>query len=471
MRRVFGLLLILMSIFGNSDITTAAEPVRTFSPPITKIDLRRFEAASAAKVLDLAVEATDSNTGILSQDYDHPRSPRGPHWDAAPFALVFPQSNDADWKLTVNPAAYPLLRACGYSSPEEPTATLTYPDGHDAALSGAQPEGLSGCWDYDVEASVGMQFGIYRIALDHREGRLTRIWGVDYPYCRTVQGIKNADGGIQLVLMGFAPAERISVGFYVGTGKDRRHIATRTNIQAGPEGSVAVNVTVAANAPFKLEDIQYFIPAISRYAIRAFTGGWQMHQDWDKPGFEGSCTGHYYLGDFNRLRSRGKATLPLYAGFDDTSREIRQIPSNAEAQVLEERPALHNNRVVVWQQLRLNEGLTGWIVQSHQTARTPAGQSSIGGSLFGDGISCPGALPSRLVVGGQGHVLPDGPNRVRIEPAGAVIGRIPEGESFAVLTGPRCTSNHIAWWKVDYNGLVGWTPEGQGLEYWLEPTE
>jgi hypothetical protein len=471
MRRVIGLLLFLAVVLGTPGGTNSAQSVLTFNPPLTKIDLRRFEPGSTAKVRDLAVEATDKNTGILSQDYDHPRSPRGPYWDAGPFALVFPQSNDTTWKLTVNPAGFSLLRACGYTSPEEPTATLTYPDGHEETLSGTQPEEFEGCWDYDVEASFGMQFGLYRIELNHREGRLTRLWGVDYPYCRTAQGIKTPDGSLQLVLMGFAPAERITVGFYVGTGKDRRHIATRTNVQAGPHGSIAVNVAVAANAPFKLEDIQYYIPSISQYAIRAFTGGWQIHQDWDKAGFEGSCTGHYYLGDFNTLRSRGKTTLPLYAGFDDTSREIRQVPSNAEAQVLEERPALQNGRVVVWQQVRLSQGLTGWIVQSHQTAKAPAGQGSLGGTLFGDGKSCPGALPSRLVIGGQGYVLPDGPNRVRIEPAGAVIGRIPEGGNFTVLTGPRCTSNHIAWWKVDYDGLVGWTPEGQGLEYWLEPTE
>jgi hypothetical protein len=35
------------------------------------------------------------------------------------------------------------------------------------------------------------------------------------------------------------------------------------------------------------------------------------------------------------------------------------------------------------------------------------------------------------------------------------------------LAGPVCGEN-LAWWQVDYNGLVGWTAEGQGNEYWLE---
>jgi hypothetical protein len=37
-----------------------------------------------------------------------------------------------------------------------------------------------------------------------------------------------------------------------------------------------------------------------------------------------------------------------------------------------------------------------------------------------------------------------------------------------VIEGPLCAQN-VAWWKVDYNGVVGWTGEGEGNEYWVEP--
>jgi hypothetical protein len=30
--------------------------------------------------------------------------------------------------------------------------------------------------------------------------------------------------------------------------------------------------------------------------------------------------------------------------------------------------------------------------------------------------------------------------------------------------------NGLTWWQVDYNDTVGWTAEGQGNTYWLEPT-
>ena len=36
-------------------------------------------------------------------------------------------------------------------------------------------------------------------------------------------------------------------------------------------------------------------------------------------------------------------------------------------------------------------------------------------------------------------------------------------------TGPICNDDYI-WWKVDYNGILGWTVEGANDEYWIEPT-
>lgn len=85
---------------------------------------------------------------------------------------------------------------------------------------------------------------------------------------------------------------------------------------------------------------------------------------------------------------------------------------------------------------------------------------------------CPGALPSRLTVGGQGRVLiwPPLPNRVRIAPdiTSAQVGLLPIGVQFTVLAGPYC-NNNIAWFQVSYGNLLGWTAEGYAGFYWLEP--
>jgi hypothetical protein len=85
-------------------------------------------------------------------------------------------------------------------------------------------------------------------------------------------------------------------------------------------------------------------------------------------------------------------------------------------------------------------------------------------------ISCSSALPPRLVIGKQGRVTPGLPNNIRQGPGSSTtyVGEIPPGGVFTVLDGPRCASG-MAWWQVNYNGLIGWTPEGQGTEYWVEP--
>lgn len=85
------------------------------------------------------------------------------------------------------------------------------------------------------------------------------------------------------------------------------------------------------------------------------------------------------------------------------------------------------------------------------------------------GTFCNG-LVSRLGIGSQGRVLPGLPNNLRAFPStgSTWVGTIPAGGVFTVLTGPQC-SEGILWWEVNYNGLFGWTGEGQGATYWVEP--
>ena len=81
-------------------------------------------------------------------------------------------------------------------------------------------------------------------------------------------------------------------------------------------------------------------------------------------------------------------------------------------------------------------------------------------------------LAPRLTIGGQGRVSPGTPNAVRSLPnkgsTSVVIGEIPGGGVFSVLAGPQCADGFY-WWQVNYGGLIGWTAEGQGSTYWLEP--
>lgn len=83
---------------------------------------------------------------------------------------------------------------------------------------------------------------------------------------------------------------------------------------------------------------------------------------------------------------------------------------------------------------------------------------------------CSGAPLPRLPVGGQARVLPGDANNVRdaASRGGALVGSIPSGEVFDVLAGPTCADG-FNWWNVQYGDLTGWTAEGSGTDYWVEP--
>ncbi|MCA9906299.1 MAG: SH3 domain-containing protein, partial [Anaerolineae bacterium] len=79
-------------------------------------------------------------------------------------------------------------------------------------------------------------------------------------------------------------------------------------------------------------------------------------------------------------------------------------------------------------------------------------------------------LPARLTAGDRARVVPGDANNLRDQPStsGSRIGQVPGGAEFLVLDGP-AFGDDLRWWLIDYNGLIGWTVEGQGTEYWLEP--
>src|SRR4051812_9414206 len=87
--------------------------------------------------------------------------------------------------------------------------------------------------------------------------------------------------------------------------------------------------------------------------------------------------------------------------------------------------------------------------------------------------ACYGGLAARLQIGGQGQVTPGLPNTLRSQPYtgydSVILGQIPAGGVFSVVSGANCFSG-MNWWQVNYNGQIGWTPEGSpyGI-YWLQP--
>jgi hypothetical protein len=155
-------------------------------------------------------------------------------------------------------------------------------------------------------------------------------------------------------------------------------------------------------------------------------------------------------GDPNRLRQSPGNT-----------RIVGQIPGGEIFDVLEG-PACVDGKA--WWRVHWS-GIEGW---------TAEGENSV--YWLEPYLVCPGFLPSRLQAGGLGRVLP-GPNnalnsqpaRPSVNPNSKRIGSIPPGGTFTVIEGPICDPEGIAWWRVNYNGRIGFTGEGQGNAYWVEP--
>jgi len=113
---------------------------------------------------------------------------------------------------------------------------------------------------------------------------------------------------------------------------------------------------------------------------------------------------------------------------------------------------------LVWWQVNYR-GKVGWTVE---------GQN---GSFWIDPLTCIGFQESRISVGKYARVTPGLPNRLRSMPStrSLSLALIQPGATFSVIGGPVCAEDTI-WWQVNYQGIIGWTMEGQGNQYWLELT-
>lgn len=133
-------------------------------------------------------------------------------------------------------------------------------------------------------------------------------------------------------------------------------------------------------------------------------------------------------------------------------------------------PVVGRNSNTTWVQINVG-GTVGWVnaryVNLSNMQNVPVVTATQPPAA---GASCPGAPVSRLKVGGNARVTSGVGNNLRSGPftTAARVGRIPALGVFTVLSGPSCSGN-IAWWQVNYNGSIGWTAEGYGKEYWLEP--
>jgi hypothetical protein len=120
----------------------------------------------------------------------------------------------------------------------------------------------------------------------------------------------------------------------------------------------------------------------------------------------------------------------------------------------------------------MNGGQAQWIAIGGKPAfgkgpftAIPASDTAISANPVG----CPKGFVPRLNVGQRARVVSGYVTNLRTRPVdGALVKTMPSDSVLLVLDGPRCAVDGHVWWKVNYQGTVGWTMEGNSSQYWLE---
>lgn len=161
---------------------------------------------------------------------------------------------------------------------------------------------------------------------------------------------------------------------------------------------------------------------------------------------------------------------------------VRAIPDPINGAILTKINRLDSYNIVgrnantTWWQINVN-GIIGWVNARFVTAYNASGVPISNGGVVVPtatppvvSLNCSTAPAPRLAAGRYARVTPGLPNNIRTQPDSnaALIGQIPPGSIFAVLSNATCSSG-LYWYQVNYGGVVGWTPEGGSGQYWVEP--
>ena len=167
------------------------------------------------------------------------------------------------------------LIACGIDG--TPTASLTNPNGQTqgVALESTFWGSNGNCWKYSVLWASGTLLGQYTLDITGDNGSIQRTWELAYPDYPTTLYLQDSQ---EIVLMGFAPSQIVTVLFYGYNAIDATSSAATTfwasrQIKVDGNGAAVLKLTLSRTAPF--DTIKYLVADYS-YAHLS----WRRYDDW-----------------------------------------------------------------------------------------------------------------------------------------------------------------------------------------------
>ena len=246
---------------------------------------------------------------------------------------------------------------------------------------------------------------------------------------------------------------------------------TPNNVRANPTTSARVTNVLSAGTGMSVIDGPVCANGYQWFKV-SFAGG----QGWTAEGSNGNywltpvnnyaCSnspaprlregdaGYVLPGDPNALRDN--------PGTGSGSSVISNIPGGASFTVIG--AAVCGNEGRRWYPILYN-GQYGWTAEGEGSTYWIAPQTNT--------ATCSNSPTPRLTVGGYGMITPGLPNVIRNNAntgSSMVIGQIPAGGVFYITGAGVCGANDgRLWYPIIYNGLSGWTAEGEGNTYWTAP--
>ena len=178
---------------------------------------------------------------------------------------------------------------------------------------------------------------------------------------------------------------------------------------------------------------------------------------------------NWYLGGSSRLSGNyvraGFDDIRIRSGAGTNYDQLGLLVENHYYPVLQERNG--------WVQIQGSKG-TGWVsltvVEEFGGSSSSSSSSSSNSTTSSNSSSslCP-SFSAPVSVGDIGRITPGVSNNIRSNAGTSYsnVGQIPAGATFNVIGGPRCNDGY-RWWQVNYNGVSGWTADGESGDLWIE---